>query len=857
MPVFHKNGRFVLFINSKGAIMHKTLLFSLLLLSGCVFVGEVDVDGDGIPYEPDCNDYDASIGAASTWYPDDDGDGFGDPLHPTENCDQPEGYLADATDCDDGEETTYPGARELCDDGEDNDCDTIVDDDAETYPWYADADNDSFGDPDVSTQDCAHPEGYVEDYTDCDDGEETTYPGADEYCDFVDNDCDEQIDEDDAIDVLNWYRDQDSDNFGNEEISDIDCEQPAGYVADATDCDDSLNSVHPGADEHCNNIDDDCDEQIDEDDAIDVLEWYEDTDADSFGNAESTTETCWQPEGYVADATDCDDTRASVYPDADEYCNELDDDCDEIVDEDDALNAATWYADNDLDSFGDPDVSTTACNQPTNYVSDNTDCDDTTDAIYPGAEEVCDELDNDCDELTDDADDSLNLATATYWYEDADGDGYGNENMSVLTCTQRTGFVADNTDCNDVDSAITLGDTWYEDADSDNYGNADSTQIACEEPTGYTSNDTDCDDTSDSVYPGAEETCNEVDDNCNGDTDGDDEVVDGSYWYEDADSDAYGDASSYAYACDAPSNYVANDTDCDGTNGAINPVATETCDEIDNDCDGAIDDDDTDLDTSSAPEWYADGDGDGYGTDSSIIVQCAEPSGYTDNTEDCDDTNADVNPDGVELDWSIDNCSDSIDNNCDGDTDGADWECMDIDSDGVGNAVDSAFPYDMDSDGITETVCVTVDLYATTTYGSVDGYYVGVGFSGSGGSSYFSSDLDEACYDFDGDGAADNVAYVTTVDVDGEDIDAQCADLSVPGDGSYYIDFVSGRSAYDELTDVDTNDCHSFEYVDLPTYCIAYDDPYCIRLTETDRCSYVYESLAVSYTSTGGVTNTY
>ena len=1031
----------------------------LLLVSGCMsdwdakwygkdtgYAGYVDHDGDGYDESVDCDDADPGVNPGMIemcdsrdndcdgfvddddpdladgyeLYVDTDADGFGSSANTTRDCDGVDaGYVADRNDCDDTNASINPDANEVCD-GIDNNCNGIVDSDAdpsETLTWFADADSDGFGDGASMIESCTQPTGHVADSTDCNDADPAVNPDADEYCDNVDNNCNGDVDEADAVDSTDWYLDADADAYGDPSVVVTACNQPMGYTVGGMDCDDTDPNINPDANEVCDSIDNDCDALVDDADPnvdpLTYVDWFADNDGDGFGDVSIATAQCDAPSGFVANNTDCDDANASIspaerevcgdevdnncdptddedgsdwildadgdgygeaggtsvsdcadlsgsgyslsaddcddtdastYPGADEYCDSIDNDCDGDIDEADALDAATWYRDYDEDGYGDTSVTEVGCSASSGYVADNTDCDDYESAANPGATEICDSIDNNCEGTVDG---SSEVVDGLDWFADTDGDGYGDAYTSAYACDAPSGYISDSTDCDDTDLATYPGATEicdtldndcdgdvdeglfyvsYADVDGDGFGDASSTLEDCVTPSGYVADATDCDDADASIYPGADEYCDSIDNDC--DSTVDEEAVDASTWYADTDTDGYGDVSYSLDSCTALSGYVSVYTDCDDADASVNPGANEVCDSIDNDCDGLVDDADSSVDASTFTTWYADTDADGFGDVSNSLDQCNVPSGYVvdatdcddadssinpdageycdsidndcdglvddadtevvdayeyyldadgdgfgdetstlwsctsltgyvEDGSDCDDTNADVNPDGVELDWSIDNCSDSIDNNCDGDTDGADWECMDIDSDGVGNAVDSAFPYDMDSDGITETVCVTVDLYATTTYGSVDGYYVGVGFSGSGGSSYFSSDLDEACYDFDGDGAADNVAYVTTVDVDGEDIDAQCADLSVPGDGSYYIDFVSGRSAYDELTDVDTNDCHSFEYVDLPTYCIAYDDPYCIRLTETDRCSYVYESLAVSYTSTGGVTSTH
>jgi hypothetical protein len=188
-----------------------------------------------------------------------------------------DGFTSDE-DCDDTNAAIHPDAAEICN-GVDDNCDGDTDDadaalDTSTATdWYADTDSDSFGDPDAGLLLCEMPTGYVADNTDCDDTVNTTYPGADEYCDGVDSDCDGILDEDDALDALTWYVDADNDTFGHSSSTYSACEQPSGYVADDTDCDDSDPSVYPGARERKNGVDDDCDGLVDD-------EWWIGTGSD-------------------------------------------------------------------------------------------------------------------------------------------------------------------------------------------------------------------------------------------------------------------------------------------------------------------------------------------------------------------------------------------------------------------------------------------------------------------------------------------------------------------------------------------------------------------------------------------------
>ena len=113
-------------------------------------------------------------------------------------------------------------------------------------------------------QDCSidqDGDGWTVQEGDCDDTDEGIHPGAAEQCDGLDNDCDGQTDEDVAT---TYYADADGDGYGDPEVSQPACSQPAGYVDNGEDCDDSDASVHPGASDAVNGLDDDCDGIVDE-----------------------------------------------------------------------------------------------------------------------------------------------------------------------------------------------------------------------------------------------------------------------------------------------------------------------------------------------------------------------------------------------------------------------------------------------------------------------------------------------------------------------------------------------------------------------------------------------------------------
>ncbi|MBN2798190.1 MAG: hypothetical protein JXX28_03515 [Deltaproteobacteria bacterium] len=125
---------------------------------------------------------------APTWYADFDQDGYGNPGFSQTGCAAPQGWVADATDCDDLHAGSHPGATEVCD-GHNNDCDGETDE-GFTTTWYADLDRDGFGDPANSVFSCFHPVGYLTDHADCDDSSAEIYPGAHEPCGAGDWDCD-------------------------------------------------------------------------------------------------------------------------------------------------------------------------------------------------------------------------------------------------------------------------------------------------------------------------------------------------------------------------------------------------------------------------------------------------------------------------------------------------------------------------------------------------------------------------------------------------------------------------------------------------------------------------------------------
>lgn len=170
---------------------------------------------------------------------------------------------------------------------------------------------------------------------DCDDSNRQVRPDADELCgDGVDNDCDGEVDEADAVDAVEFFADFDEDGFGVWAYTTWACEAPLGYASEVGDCDDFNPAVNPDAEEVCNEIDDDCDDTIDGAYASGQNIYYRDADGDGYGTADDTTDACTAPVGYSTNTDDCDDAEASVHLGADEVCDDgLDNNCDGLVDE--------------------------------------------------------------------------------------------------------------------------------------------------------------------------------------------------------------------------------------------------------------------------------------------------------------------------------------------------------------------------------------------------------------------------------------------------------------------------------------------------------------------------------------------
>jgi hypothetical protein len=502
-------------------------------------------------------------------------------------------------DCKDNDPLAFPGASELCN-GSDDDCDGELDEGLPRTAYYRDGDMDGVGST-LSGEGCmAPPAGLVTSTGDCNDTDATVRPGAAEQCNGVDDDCDGA--NDNGIPFQDFYPDVDGDGFGDTRGPPLAaCRSTVmGRVPNRSDCNDTNPTVKPGASELCNRVDDNCDGQVDN--GITFQSYYVDSDGDGFGAVGGPESSCAPVPGKVTNDSDCNDSHPSVKPGAPEICNGIDDSCDGQIDEN--LSFTSYYVDLDGDGFGAGQAQT-ACLPIAGRVTNASDCNDGDAMVKPGAPERCNDADDDCDGAPDDG-----LSFSNY-FVDGDGDGFGVSSPSAINaCAPVTGRVTNALDCNDRNAAI---------------------------------------------RPGIAETCNQVDDNCNGQSD---EGLATQPWYPDVDGDGRGRLGSMVVnRCNAPPGYVSSNDDCDDANTAVRPGVLELCNGIDDDCDGQIDT------GAMSQNYWVDGDGDGFGRSGSTPQNsCAPLSGWVMNAADCNDNNASVKPTASETCNGIDdNCNASVD----------------------------------------------------------------------------------------------------------------------------------------------------------------------------------------------------
>jgi len=693
---------------------------------GNVDEGFVDGDGDGLlDCQGDCDDQDASVYAGATEScdgRDEDCDGLVDEGFDADG----DGYTSCGGDCDDGSSSRWPGAAEIAD-GIDDDCDG---DAFDGLSFYADLDGDGFGDPTTSAG--APFSGSVTQAGDCDDRAALRSPVAIEICNGVDDDCDGWADEGDTCGADCLPFDTPSGRYlrctGNRRFFEAvdDCRSMGWEVANATS-------------------------QAVEDDIVGVIRgvpyegwWHGGVD---IGEEDVFTSIDGGPTFIVWQGSQPNDQDAGqdcvVYTPTETHDRKCNDNEAMVCA---ACDSVAWFIDLDGDGVGagEPVYS---CERPgAGLVRDSGDCDDGDSAVWKGAAEVCDGVDNDCDGSIDEG-----PAIALI---DGDGDGYGD--LGSGTLVEVCGPIA------------VLGG--------------------------------DCADGDDSVWPGQLERCNGIDDDCDGFVDEEgcscEVVQDGAFvhqfcvgsspklsWPDAQDRcaadgyrlamldtsevDRYVGIEAFArsnnsfwfgmeevggvwtwvdgtpvdnlrfantqpsgngtcghlwaggsqprwndYPCDSVEDWICEadctavtlyrDGDGDGDGdpsvpwetcgGAVGWSSSATdCDDADGSnsarfaelCDGVDNDCDGVVDNGLVfGDWFLDADGDGFGDDTTVLTTCDPPTGWVAVGGDCDDASEVIFPGGPEF-------CDGLDENCNGlvDEDASDGTpgFLDLDGDGYGD----------------------------------------------------------------------------------------------------------------------------------------------------------------------------
>ncbi|MGB0590834.1 MAG: putative metal-binding motif-containing protein [Myxococcota bacterium] len=543
-----------------------------------------------------CDDIDNDCDGETDEGCDDDGDGFCDVNN--ELVGTPAICPLGGGDCDDDAELIHPNMIETCDDV-DNNCTGGVDE-------GCDDDGDGYCDQNMSVEGapavCPNGDG------DCNDDLPDIHSGATEICDDIDNNCDGTQDE---------GCNDDGDGYCDGTM--ITVGLPGACAMGGGDCDDTRNDIYPSAPELCDDADNNCVDGVDEA-----------CDGDGDGWCDASAVVIGAPAVCSAGTGDCNDSNDAIHPTAEELCDDIDNDCVDGID---------FGCDDDGDGYCDASMSVVSL--PSTCPLGGGDCADNDEEVYPGAVEACDDLDNNCvggiDEGCDD-----------------DGDDYCDISMVIVgapaVCVMGGGDCADELPaihpgavevCDDVDNNCTDDIDEGCDDDGDDYCDVTMTHVgasaACPLGPG------DCQDDDDTIHPGAEERCDDLDNNCAGGVD------------EGCDDDGDDFCDSAMEVVGQPAICPLGAGDCSDTNDAVNPNASEFCDDLDNNCAGGVDE-------------GCDDDGDDYCDAAMEVV--GEPTTCPLGQDDCDDTNEAIHPGATELCDDIDNnCAQGIDEGCDDDGD--------------------------------------------------------------------------------------------------------------------------------------------------------------------------------------------
>ena len=516
-----------------------------------------DSDGDGVP---DCVDTD------------DDGDGVPDDVDNCPNIPNPDQADTDVDDkgnaCDqDDDGDTIPDTNDNCPlvanlDQADTNGNGVGDacegdDDADGIPdaldncpltpneGQLDTDGDGAGDAcDVDDDD----DGVLDGADNCPvntntDQSDFDADGVGDVCD-LDDDNDGVNDPDDNCPV-NANGDQlDTDGDGAGDACDPDDDNDLD--PDWTDCaptDPNISSKHA---ELCGNaVDDDCDGSTDEEGATGCTTYYWDGDGDLYGTADSKC-LCEPVDSYTAlEGGDCADDDPGRNPGEQEVCGDaVDQNCNGVANEVDAVGCTLWYFDDDGDGFGTDDALCMCTGEGKFTAPANGDCNDAEIGISPNAQEVCfNGIDDNCDG----SQNSLNAVGCSDFWVDVDGDTWGAGTVQCLCAAKPDEHITatQGGDCADDDPAVT---------------------------------------------PAAVEICgNGKDDDCSGVED-DPDAVGCSDFFLDLDGDGWGTPQKQCLCQAGPEYRATQQGDCNDAVPAINPGVADVCNGVNDDCAGGVDD---------------------------------------------------------------------------------------------------------------------------------------------------------------------------------------------------------------------------------------------------------------------------
>ncbi len=515
---------------------------------------------------------------------------------------------------------------------------------------------------------------------DCDDEDPNVYPGNEEDCNGVDDNCNDMVDEgwpdtdgDTIADCLDEEECDGVDNDGDGQVDEDFTDTDGDGIADCVDV------------EVCDGVDNNGDGEIDEG-----------FDADDDGYT-----TCGSDELEA----DCDDEDASINPGEAEIDGDLiDNDCDGMADE------GLW-SEGDLliteimanpQAVADPlgewfevlnmTDEVRYLNGLTLYTSSGAlmhvvESDDLL-TIEPGDLFVFgnnDDFETNGGVVVDYAYTTLTLGN------ESDDIGIHTPELEVAAMAWDDGATMPDTagasmslDSQALDEGMYDAENWCASEDvwelRSDYGTPGEPNGLCpnfdHDGDGYTIDDGDCDDVDATIFPGAEDI-----------------------WYDGVDQDCDG-WSDYDQDLDGFDYDIYGGTDCNDADAEINPDATEVCDEIDNDedCNGTADNDDSGA--TGTTTWYTDADADGYGDDNDAGTDYCDPPALTSLvTGDCDDTNRFAYDGATEVWYN------GVDEDCDGAND------YDQDADG----------YESDAYGGADCDDTDGSVYPTDWYPDLDG----------------------------------------------------------------------------------------------------------------------------------------